>query len=201
MTEIQAVTSATKRQRKSRRQRQRQQRLNVIFGVVSLLAVVVVAYILISNLSTRASSSGEILPTFTRTALDGSTVTSPDPDRQATVVFAMAYWCGTCLPESRALVQLQQEFGDAVRIIMVDIDPSSTPALLRDFMNVVGPGAENLSWVFDAEGILPPLSRSYNLQLLDATVIVDNEGREVFRDGRPTSYDTLRDALEEVIEL
>jgi thiol-disulfide isomerase/thioredoxin len=108
----------------------------------------------------------------------------------------MAYWCGTCIPEARALAQLQQEYGDQLQVVVVDIDPLSTPERLQEFIFASTLGTDSLSWAMDRDG---SFSRSYNIRALDTTIILDRDGREIYRDTYPTPYDTLRDELRKVL--
>jgi thiol-disulfide isomerase/thioredoxin len=187
----------TKRQKhKSKPKR----KINAVLTVGVIALFIGVAFLLITSFtgldSVSNASTAEVAPSFTLASLTGESVTVPDMDRQATVIFAMAYWCGTCIPEARALAQLKSEYGDVVRIVAVDIDPSSTPDLLQQFIQVIGPN--NLTWAFDSDG---SFSRTYGIRALDTTIILDGDGREIYRDGYPTSYEVLRDQLERIIKI
>lgn len=170
-------------------------RNGLLIGLV-LAAVAGVGYALYSS-STAPSNppnlSGEPVPLV---ALDESDIYIPHPDAQATIIFSMAYWCGTCVPESRALAQLKQEYGNQLQVVVVDIDPTSSPERLQDFIFASTLGTDHLIWAMDRDG---SFSRSYNIRALDTTIILDRDNKEVYRDTYPTPYDTLRDELRKVL--
>lgn len=186
---------------KTQKRNIKQKRVTNIVLIVGVIALSFVAALLLVNSFTGLdalsnSIVGETAPSFTLTSLTGDTVTVPDMDRRATVIFSMAYWCGTCVPEARALRQLQDEYGDGLRVVLVDIDPSSSPQQLQQFIQAVGPN--DLTWTFDSDG---EFSRTYGIRVLDTTIILNGGGREVYRDAYPTAYETLRDELERIINL
>jgi len=102
----------------------------------------------------------------------------------------MAYWCGSCLSEASALTQLQQEYGNQVNIMAIDVDPSSTPDLLRKFKSAAGNG--NYIWAIDTG---QKVTTAYQVTSLDTTLILDTQGRVVYRDQYPTPYQPLKDEL------
>jgi thiol-disulfide isomerase/thioredoxin len=178
------------------RARQRQ-KLTVLLAGGAVLVLGVAAYLVMTSISgvgRSASPAGEVAPTVSLISLDGSAVTVPDSSRQATILFSMAYWCGSCIPEGRALARLGREYGDTVRIVAVDIDPSSTPELLQDWIDYVG--ENNLTWTFDSDG---NFMRRYGIRALDTTIILDGQGREVYRDAYPTTYEVLHSQLEGIV--
>jgi peroxiredoxin len=185
---------------KTRKRNAKQKRIPnavLIVGVIALF--VTAAFLLINSFAGLDSSAnpaaGNAAPSFTLTSVEGESVTVPDTNRQATVIFAMAYWCGTCIPEAQALARLNGEYSDALRVVLVDIDPSSSPQQLQQFVQAVGPN--NMTWTFDTDG---RLSRTYGIRVLDTTIILDGSGHEVYRDAYPTRFETLRDELERIIQ-
>ncbi len=185
---------------KTRKRNTRQKRvLNVAMSIGVIALFIAAAWLLMNSFAGLDSLSnpiaGETAPSFTLTSLTGEPVTVPDTDRQATAIFTMAYWCGTCVPEARALAQLQYEYGDVLRVVLVDMDPSSSPQQLESFMQAVG--SNSMTWTFDSDG---NFSRTYGIRVLDTTIILDSNGREVYRDAYPTPYETLRGELERLID-
>lgn len=167
--------------------------LLVAFVVVAVAGVVYVLYSSSTAPSSPAIVSGEPAPLV---ALNESDIYIPHPDAQATVIFSMAYWCGNCVPEARALAQLQQEYGDQLQVVVVDIDPTSTPERLQEFIFASTLGTDHLIWAMDRDG---SFSRSYSIRALDTTIILDRDGKEIYRDTYPTPYDTLRNELRKVL--
>ncbi len=127
-------------------------------------------------------------PDFTVPTLEGGTFTLSQALGQGkpVVLFFMAYWCGTCLPEARALARLHRERGDQVVIVALDVDPTSMPEALAAFREAAGnPG---YLWAFDRDNLV---ALAYRVTRLDTTVIVAPDGRIVYQDETPTSYETL----------
>lgn len=133
---------------------------------------------------------GQVAPDFTAPTLDGDTFSLAEQRGQPTIIFFMAYWCGTCIPESQALAQLKEEYGDSVRIVAIDVDPSSTPQALRQFKSAAGNG--DFVWAFDRE---QQVVSAYQVRALDTTFILDREGHVVYRDSSPTPHDVLQKTL------
>ena len=142
----------------------------------------------------RLTKSGPPAPDFTVPTLDGGTFTLSEQRGKPVILFAMAYWCGTCVPEARALAQLHREYGDRLVIVALDVDPSSTPDLLRRFRQFAG--NPDYVWAFDRRGEVTQLFR---IRSLDTTIVVDGEGRIVYRDEYPTPYERLKAVVEDVL--
>lgn len=141
-------------------------------------------------LNTVGTQLGEIAPDFTLPTLDGSTFTLSAQQGKPTIIFFMAYWCGTCIPEAQALSRLNQEYGEDISIIAIDVDPSSTADLLNSFKEASGNG--EYVWALD---INEDVFYSYQVRSLDTTYILDENGHIVYSDLWPTDYATLKDAL------
>lgn len=133
---------------------------------------------------------GELAPDFTVPTLEGGEFELSAQRGRPTVIFIMAYWCGTCIPEARALAQIHEQYGDAVSILALDVDPSSSIEALGQFKTHVG--NPEYVWGFDAGQFV---ATTYQVPSLDTTIILDPDGYVVYRDGYPTPYDTLIEAL------
>ncbi|WP_448594095.1 TlpA family protein disulfide reductase [Thermoflexus hugenholtzii] len=131
---------------------------------------------------------GAPAPDFTVPTLEGRTFTLSQAlgAGKPVVLFFMAYWCGTCVPEARALARLHQRYGDQVVIVALDVDPTSTPEALAAFREAAG--NPDYIWAFDQDNTV---ALAYRVTRLDTTVIIDPRGQIVFRDEAPTSYETL----------
>ncbi|MBI3733587.1 MAG: TlpA family protein disulfide reductase [Chloroflexi bacterium] len=136
---------------------------------------------------------GKVAPDFTLPTLGGGTFTLADKRGKPTVVFFMAYWCGSCIPEAIALGKLQQEYGDKVSIAAVNIDPSATWETIEQFKQAAGDPP--LVWASDFD---QKVTFAYAVRALDTTLILDREGRIAYRDEIPTQYKTLKGELEKL---
>lgn len=140
----------------------------------------------------QGGAVGDVVPDFDIPTLDGKRFAINKAHGTPTLLFFMAYWCGTCVPEARALAQIHREYGDSLTIVAVDVDPSSSPKALSQFKEASGNG--EYIWAFD-EG--QRLARALGIRSLDTTLIIDGNGVVVYRDEFPTPYATLKEALNE----
>jgi thiol-disulfide isomerase/thioredoxin len=135
------------------------------------------------------SQSGDQAPQFSAVTTAGTSFTLPSG--RPTVVFFMASWCLSCVAEAQALGRLQEEHGDRVTILGVDVDPRDTLPTVRQFAAEAG---VDYGFVRDGDGTL---TQALDVRALDTTVVTDRNGRIVFRDAVPTDEETLRAALGE----
>ncbi|HRN51854.1 MAG TPA: TlpA disulfide reductase family protein [Anaerolineales bacterium] len=144
----------------------------------------------VEKVETVGTQLGEAAPDFSLSTLEGETFTLSTHRGKPTIIFFMAYWCGTCVHEAQALTQLKHEYGDAIIIIAIDLDPSSTPESLSQFKRTAGNG--DYIWGFDLDGVI---TNSWRVKTLDTTLILDSDGVVVYRDEYPTNYETFKDVL------
>jgi thiol-disulfide isomerase/thioredoxin len=118
---------------------------------------------------------------------DGDTLTLPS---KPTVLFFMtSEGCGACMEEAAALNRLTPGWGDAVDVVGIEIVPGTPDSYLQAFSAAVGGLSFPLA-VDDGQ-----LVDRFDVQALDTTVVLDRDGREVFRDTVPSDEATLRQAV------
>lgn len=137
---------------------------------------------------------GDIAPDFSVPTLDGKTFVLSENLGKPTIILFMAYWCGSCIAEARAVAQLKNEYGDQINIIALDIDASSTVESLQQFKQAADNGA--YVWAFDPDF---EVASSYQVNALDTTLILDAKGVIVYRDQVPSTYGTLKGELEKLL--
>jgi thiol-disulfide isomerase/thioredoxin len=141
-----------------------------------------------------ARSDASAAPDFTVPTLEGGEFTLSTHLGKPVMLFFMAYWCGTCVPEAKALSKLHQHYGDRVIILAIDVDPTSTPEGLQNFRSFAGdPG---YIWAFDKGN---RVARAYRVRTLDSTFLINQIGEIVYSDARPTPYQTLEAQIKEVL--
>ncbi len=128
---------------------------------------------------------------------DGSTVAvrggEPNP---ITIVFFMAGWCPTCVPESIALRELHLQYlDDGVTILILDVDQNETEEDLARFRELTGNGEH--FWAMDRNF---DVARALEVNTLDATVFIDQQGRVAYQDGSPTEYEVLAAIVEALLD-
>ncbi len=184
--------------RKGARRRQLLAAVASVLGLVMVVAILAAGRDQASPRADESSASatatnggaglGSALPLIEATALDGQAV-KLTPGKP-TAVFFFAGWCGTCIPEAKALGRLKQEMGDKVTVVAVDVDPSDDAKTIDAFLAAAG--RPTYPVVHDKTGAL---TQAYDVKALDVTVIADAAGTVVYRDAVPTGEDQLRAAL------
>lgn len=113
-----------------------------------------------------------------------------------TVVFFMASWCPTCVSESIALRELHRQYErSGVDVLILDVDQNETEDDLARFRELTG-NADHL-WAMDRDF---DVARALEVNVLDATVIIDQQGRIAYRDGSPSEYEVLAAVVEALLE-
>ncbi len=142
-----------------------------------------------------ANASESETVSFEVTTLEGGKFAVDGAPGRPVVLYFMAAWCTSCLPEAKALATLQEKYqGDNVDVLVLDVDPSDTPADLRSFKEAAGLAKH---WAFDVEG---RVTKAYQVQALDSTIVIAPDGRIVYRDGRPTSLEILDKAVKQALQ-
>ena len=91
------------------------------------LATLLLALLLAGCASSPETPAGGQAPAWQFTALDGSTHAQEAPEANATVLFFMATWCGSCRSKAPMLAEAQDELaGQGVRFLSVDFDPTES---------------------------------------------------------------------------
>jgi peroxiredoxin len=140
----------------------------------------------------RPAADAALAPEFSVRTVDGRPFTLADYRGRPVILFFMAAWCSPCAYEARALARLYAEYGDrGLEVLAVDIDPSEGEADLKRFREWAVPQA-GYRWALDPEGALV---RAFKVRALDTTVVIDPEGRIVYRDEVSTPYGTLKEVV------
>lgn len=159
------------------------------FAAVVLVAVVMVLAVIAVNRggSPASDAVGESTEFI---SVDGEAVTVPS-DRP-TLLYFMASWCYTCVPQATAMDELEEEYADQVRFIAVDVTPENTKAEVDDFRALAG--SPEHAYVVDQTG---ELTKRYDIVALDTTVFVAPDGQVLDRaDGVPMDAEALRAFLD-----
>ncbi len=126
---------------------------------------------------------------------DGSVFDLTHERGNVVVLFFMAAWCTTCIPEARALNALYEEYGDrGLRILAIDIDPRDTEKQLARFRRLAGNGRH--LWARDlAQNVI----RTYGVRALDTTIVIDRTGKVAYTDAFPTGHERLQNVIEALL--
>ena len=136
------------------------------------------------------SSVGDIAPDFSITDTYGSSY-SLSQFKGKPVVFAyFATWCIPCQIEANNVKQVDDETGgNAFEVFQIGVDSKESSDDLKNFKTQYG----NEDWIV---GFGFDVAEQYKVRNLDTTLIIDSEGKIIYRDnGVPASVETLRNLL------
>jgi peroxiredoxin len=139
-----------------------------------------------------ATGTGPLAPAIAAPTVDGGRFALAAQRGKVVLLYAMAAWCTSCVPETTALGQLTQEDGRrGVVTLLVDESPQTdSPQAVRDF-RVRTQGPERV-WVLDRGGAI---ARAYGITSLDTTVVIDRAGHIAVRYNRSIDLAALRTAV------
>lgn len=132
-------------------------------------------------------------PDFKLITLDGQEFKLSDKKGKTVILFGMAGWCGTCIPEGRALTQIRKEYaGKEVEIIGVAFTKGDNEEFLKEFKQL---GTINIPLALDTDNV----GGKYNLTRLETTYIISKNGVILYKDEQSTSYEDYKRELDKII--
>lgn len=172
-----------------------------IFTITAIIAAVALVLILASTALNRGdatngsagATSGNDVDTIEVTSVDGEAVTVPS--KRPTVLYFMASWCYTCIPQAKAMKELEQEYADKADFVAVDVTPENTKIEVDEFRK----RADNPRhpYVVDTTG---QLTKKYGITALDTTVVVASDGKVLDRaNAMPMKAEVLRAFLDKTL--
>ena len=175
------------------------------FAIIAIVAVVVVVVAVVVILGFTALNRGANVNASPGGAggngKDRIEVVSVDdvavtvPSDRPTVLYYMASWCYTCIPQAIAMNELEDEYADRAQFVAVDVTPENTKVEVDGFREVAR--FPDHPYVVDKTG---ELTSRYNIVSLDSTVVVAPDGEVLGRaDARPMEIAALRAFLEETL--
>lgn len=131
-------------------------------------------------------------PVWSFVALDGSTQSRDEPASNATVLFFMATWCGSCRAKAPVLADVGAEYASkGVRMLSLDFDPTETEADVRAWQE-----RYDHPWPHGIDEGLT-MQRLFGVKTQSSVLVLDSEGRVTKHFGYgQVSADTLRAALD-----
>lgn len=137
-------------------------------------------------------SDGPLASDFSLPTLDGGTFTLSEHKGEVVVLYFMASWCGSCVPEARSLATLYEQYkAQGLTVVAINLEPQANKAELSKFRELADNAA--YTWAFDTTFAV---AQAYSVQTLDATVIIDSSGRIAYQDAMPTPLATLEAELQ-----
>jgi thiol-disulfide isomerase/thioredoxin len=164
----------------------RQRKRGWLLGGVAAVIVVAVAVVAsVTGGGSGGSSSavavngspavgvGGVAPGFSMPTVSGSSFQFPT--QRPTLLYFMAGWCGTCVPEAQALARTAPSVRAHADLVAVDVDPSDSWSSLRSFFTNVGsPG-----YTFAKDD--GQVGRAFGINSLDITIGIDAVGHVAYR--------------------
>lgn len=157
-----------------------------------------------SNIDPRGFSApltppepGAPAPDFTVSTLDHGPFALAAQRGKPVVVFFTASYCEPCKPQMRALARIQQEVGaDKLGVLVLDVDPTETPADLRRLVRDLG--SPPYPFALDA---VNRVTLAYGVRALDTKMFIDRSGVLADRvDGIPETDQQLRHRVVTLLE-
>ncbi|HVM45421.1 MAG TPA: TlpA disulfide reductase family protein [Candidatus Thermoplasmatota archaeon] len=141
-----------------------------------------------------ASGDGEG-PAWSFTAIDGRTYSRDEPRGNATVLFFMATWCGSCRTKAPVVADVVDDFREqGLRAFSIGFDPSETAEQLRAWQE-----RYDQPW---PHGVDPALRvvRAFDVRSQSTVVVLDAQGHVVEHFGYGQVTDAgLRRAVERAL--
>lgn len=146
-----------------------------------------------STTSTQTITIGSIAPDFSLTTLDKESFRLSDEKGKIVILFGMAGWCGTCVPEGRALTAIKREYADkGVEIIGVAFTKGDNDDFLKEYKKI---GGIDIPLALDTDNV----AQKYNLKRLETTYIINKEGYIVYKDEVTTDEQTYKQELDKIL--
>lgn len=136
---------------------------------------------------------GKTAPDFSLTTLEGEPFRLNDNRGKTVILFGMAGWCGTCIPEGRALTQIRKEYASkGVEVIGVAFTKGDNEDFLKEFRKL---GTIDIPLAVDTDNV----GQKYSLTRLETTYIINAEGVIVYKDEEFTDYEDYKRELDKII--
>lgn len=139
-----------------------------------------------------ATGSGPVAPAIDAPTVDGGRFSLAAQRGKVVVLYAMAAWCITCMPESAALGQIARaDTTGKLTTLLVDESPQSDSAAAVQAFRARTQGPAR-SWVIDRGDAI---AQAYGIAALETTVVIDRTGHIAARYGSSIDLATLQAAV------
>lgn len=133
---------------------------------------------------------GQLAPDFEFTTIDGENKKLSDFRGQpVTFAFVLTTGCAPCAEEAKVVKQVQDK--NPMKVIQIVLEPIEPPRNLQNFKEAFG--ASDWFMTYDKD---EAISKQFKVRAVDTTIMVDKDGRIIYRDdGYPAQADELEAAL------
>lgn len=146
-----------------------------------------------NSTSSTETLIGKSAPDFSVTTLERKQFRLSDNKGKIVILFGMAGWCGTCIPEGKALTKIRKEYANkGVEIIGVAFTKGDNEDFMKEYKKI---GGIDIPLALDTDKV----AEKYGLIRLETTYIIDKTGKVVYKDEQTTSYEEYKKALDKLI--
>jgi len=136
---------------------------------------------------------GQQAPDFNLKTLDSQQFRLSDKKGKTVILFGMAGWCGTCIPEGRNLTKIKKEYSDkGIEVLGVAFTKGDNEDFLKEFREL---GTVNIPLALDIDNV----ASKYQLVRLETTFIISKDGVVVYKDEGYTGYEDYKRELDKII--
>ena len=166
--------------------------MNKIFILVSILAVIVIAFTGFFMLQSNIQRN--LAPDFALEDLEGNSLTLSNFRGKIVLIDFMATQCGPCGLQISHLDTIWNSYRNQVVIISISIDPvTDSEEVLRSFKQKY---SSQWIWARDTANV----GGMYEIVSIPTTVIIDQKGYIQFRHVGVTGSETLIQEIEQLIK-
>ncbi|GAB2711144.1 thiol-disulfide isomerase/thioredoxin [Microbacterium marinum] len=172
-----------------------------ILSITALMAVAILVVVLALTALNRGAGAGTTTGGASGNGVERIETTSTEgepvavPGERPTVLYFMASWCFTCVPQAESMKELEAEYADRAQFVAVDVTPENTKAEVDAFRELAG--FPEHPYVVDQTG---QLSKKYEIISLDSTVVIAPDSEVLARaDAQPMRTEALQTFLEETL--
>lgn len=170
----------------------------LVFGALAVAAAAALVLLASPGGSPDVETAGPPAPDVALPVAGGSEFTLAGHRGQVVVLDFLAPGCPSCAAEIPSLRKVTEAFGDRVVVVVVDVSGATAEYLepLTDYYQEELGGGDRLVVGVDQE---LKTALDYEVQSLGTTVVVDQEGRILFRDQETTPFETLNRVVREAL--
>jgi cytochrome c biogenesis protein CcmG/thiol:disulfide interchange protein DsbE len=118
---------------------------------------------------------GHYAPNFSLTGLDGKIYELKQSRPKPVILNFWASWCGPCQEEAAFFVKINQQYGDRVQILAINLTASDSLKSARKFAQTYG---FTFPVLLDTKGEVADL---YKIRAIPSTLFIDDQG--IIKDG------------------